>query len=109
LSIASTDSELVQKVVSRDEGAFLALYDRFASRVYALTLRVLGDGAAFNTAVVLGFDEEGNMLVARPYAYASSTGTTYPTPLIWAEVYSLHADHAARLRPMEKHQRTVKP
>jgi len=73
------------------------------------TLRVLGDGAAFNTAVVLGFDEEGNMLVARPYAYASSTGTTYPTPLIWAEVYSLHADHAARLRPMEKHQRTVKP
>ena len=43
MSIASTDSELVQKVVSRDEGAFLALYDRFASRVYALTLRVLGD------------------------------------------------------------------
>ena len=73
------------------------------------TLRVLGDDAAFNTAVVRGFDKEGNMLVARPYAYASSTGTMCPTPLVWAEVYSLYADHAARLRPLEKHQRTVKP
>lgn len=43
LSIASTDSDLVQKVAGRDESAFLALYDRFASRVYALTLRMLGD------------------------------------------------------------------
>lgn len=39
----STDSELAQQVASRDERAFLALYDRFASRVYALTMRVLGD------------------------------------------------------------------
>ncbi len=40
---SSTDSELVQQVVRRDERAFLALYDRFAARVYALTKRVLGD------------------------------------------------------------------
>jgi len=39
----SPDSELIQKVARRDERAFLLLYDRFASRVYALTLRVLGD------------------------------------------------------------------
>ncbi len=39
----STDSELAQQVARRDESAFLALYDRFASRVYALTMRVLGD------------------------------------------------------------------
>lgn len=39
----STDSELAQQVARRDERAFLALYDRFASRVYALTMRVLGD------------------------------------------------------------------
>lgn len=38
-----TDSELAQQVARRDERAFLALYDRFASRVYALTMRVLGD------------------------------------------------------------------
>lgn len=37
------DSDLVQQVARRDESAFLALYDRFASRVYALTMRVLGD------------------------------------------------------------------
>jgi RNA polymerase sigma-70 factor (ECF subfamily) len=43
LSTKLTDSELVQKVASRDEHAFLILYDRFASRVFALTLRVLGD------------------------------------------------------------------
>ncbi len=39
----STDSELAQQVARRDERAFIALYDRFASRVYALTMRVLGD------------------------------------------------------------------
>ena len=38
-----TDSELAQQVAQRDEGAFLALYDRFAARVYALAIRVLGD------------------------------------------------------------------
>ena len=43
LPIQASDSELVQKVVNSDEGAFLALYDRFAPRVYGLTLRVLGD------------------------------------------------------------------
>lgn len=43
MTIIFTDSELVQKVASRDERAFLTLYDRFASRVFALTLRVLGD------------------------------------------------------------------
>ena len=37
------DSDLAQQVARRDERAFLALYDRFASRVYALTMRVLGD------------------------------------------------------------------
>ena len=43
LPLQTSDSELVQKVVSRDERAFLTLYDRFATRVYTLTLRVLGD------------------------------------------------------------------
>ena len=43
MPIPISDSELVRKVVNSDEGAFLALYDRFASRVYGLTLRVLGD------------------------------------------------------------------
>ncbi|MGD8404950.1 MAG: sigma-70 family RNA polymerase sigma factor [Anaerolineales bacterium] len=37
------DQHLVTRVIKGDEKAFLALYDRYASRVYGLTLRVLGD------------------------------------------------------------------
>lgn len=37
------DQKLVARVVDGDESAFLILYDRYASRVYGLTLRVLGD------------------------------------------------------------------
>jgi RNA polymerase sigma-70 factor (ECF subfamily) len=43
LKTISSDSELVQKVARRDERAFHILYDRFAPRVYALVLRMLGD------------------------------------------------------------------
>jgi len=39
----SDDRQLVTRVTKGDEEAFLALYDRYASRVYGLTLRVLGD------------------------------------------------------------------
>ena len=35
------DSELVTQVARGDERAFLALYDRYSSYVYALTLRIL--------------------------------------------------------------------
>jgi len=37
------DLELIRRVAYRDEHAFMALYDRFAPHVYALTLRVLGE------------------------------------------------------------------
>jgi len=37
------DVDLVTRVVQGDERAFLALYDRHASHVYALALRILGD------------------------------------------------------------------
>jgi RNA polymerase sigma-70 factor, ECF subfamily len=37
----SDDNELVTKVTKGDERAFLALYDRHASHVYALALRIL--------------------------------------------------------------------
>jgi RNA polymerase sigma-70 factor (ECF subfamily) len=37
------DVDLVARVVLGDERAFLALYDRHASHVYALALRILGD------------------------------------------------------------------
>ncbi len=37
------DLSLVQRVVQGDQQAFLALYDRHAARVHALTLHMLGD------------------------------------------------------------------
>lgn len=37
------DNKLVEQVVKGDEAAFLALYDRHASYIYALTLRILRD------------------------------------------------------------------
>jgi RNA polymerase sigma-70 factor, ECF subfamily len=37
------EGELVGRVAQGDEDAFLALYDRYASRVYGLSLRILRD------------------------------------------------------------------
>ncbi len=37
------DHQLVLRVAKGDEHAFLSLYDRYSPRVYALTLRMLGD------------------------------------------------------------------
>lgn len=37
------DKELIRQVASGDERAFLALYDRYAAQVHALTLRILSD------------------------------------------------------------------
>jgi RNA polymerase sigma-70 factor, ECF subfamily len=37
------DLQLIKRVAQGDEGAFLALYDRYVSRVYGLTLRILGE------------------------------------------------------------------
>jgi len=37
------DLNLIQRVTRGDQQAFLALYDRYASRVHALTLHILGE------------------------------------------------------------------
>ena len=37
------DNQLVAQVAQGEEQAFLALYDRYVSRVHGLTLRILGD------------------------------------------------------------------
>lgn len=39
----------------------------------------------FGDAVVLGFDDEDNALVQRPYAYASCVGSTGPSVLLGHE------------------------
>lgn len=40
---APTELDLIQSVVRGDQHAFLALYDRYAPRVHALTLHILND------------------------------------------------------------------
>lgn len=40
---SADESELISRVARGDERAFLELYDRHASRVHGLTLRILGD------------------------------------------------------------------
>lgn len=37
------DKELIRLVAGGDESAFLALYDRYAAQIHALTLRILSD------------------------------------------------------------------
>ncbi len=37
------DLGLIERTAQADQTAFLALYDRYAARIYALTLRILGD------------------------------------------------------------------
>jgi hypothetical protein len=66
-------------------------------------VRVFAHGEPFGTAIILGFSKEGDAQLARPYAFASSMGTTCPTPLVWAEVYTITRNHAARLRPLSEH------
>lgn len=44
----------------------------------------LGDWA-FADAVILGFNNDGDALLHRPYLYAGSTGTTGPVPLLGSE------------------------
>lgn len=43
----------------------------------------------FSDHVILGFSEDGQARVSRPYLYASGVGTTGPTPLLGCETYEL--------------------
>jgi len=43
MDLSDDDLNLIQRVTRRDQQAFLALYDRHAGRVHALTLRILND------------------------------------------------------------------
>ncbi|MCE9646057.1 MAG: sigma-70 family RNA polymerase sigma factor [Chloroflexi bacterium] len=43
MDLSEDDLHLIQRVAQNDQQAFLALYDRYAGRVHALTLRILND------------------------------------------------------------------
>jgi len=43
MDLSDDDLNLIQRVAQSDQQAFLALYDRYAGRIHALTLRILND------------------------------------------------------------------
>jgi RNA polymerase sigma-70 factor (ECF subfamily) len=43
LVVSLSDKELADRTALGDQSAFLALYDRYSSRVYALSVRIMGD------------------------------------------------------------------
>jgi hypothetical protein len=61
-------------------------------------IHVLPEGAPFGDAVILGFAVNGNMKCSRPYAYASSVGTTGPTVLLGAETLVYNPTELARFQ-----------
>lgn len=63
-------------------------------------IRVLPEGSGFGDAVVLGFAEDGECKVSRPYAYASCVGTTGPSVLLGAETYTLRPNDMKHLAPL---------
>jgi hypothetical protein len=54
------------------------------ARYHAGDVLRLFDGP-FGDGVVLGFDDEDNAHIQRPYAYASGVGTTGPNALLGSE------------------------
>jgi len=69
------DIELVAKVAKGDERAFLVLYDRYASRVHALTLRILGESMLAEEATQDTFLK----LWSRAHQYLTERGSL----LVW--------------------------
>ena len=69
------DAELVAQVAQGNEQAFLVLYDRYASRVHAVTLRVLGDPMLAEEATQDTFVK----LWSRAHLYLAERGS----PLLW--------------------------
>jgi RNA polymerase sigma-70 factor (ECF subfamily) len=69
------DAELVAQVALGNEQAFLALFDRYASRVHAVTLRVLHDPMLAEEATQDTFVK----LWSRAHLFSSKRGS----PLVW--------------------------
>jgi hypothetical protein len=59
----------------------------------------------FSTMIILGFSDEGNAKVARPYAYASCVGTTGPTVLVGSETLTVSLKRLGEMKvlPLNKH------
>jgi hypothetical protein len=62
--------------------------------VHAGDVYKMNNWGAFADVVVMGFDAaNAQVQLSRPYLYASSVGTTAPTPLLGCETYELPIAH----------------
>lgn len=91
----SQEGELVGLVAKGDQQALLELYDRYASRVYALTLRVLRDSMAAEEVTQDVFLR----LWSRARLYVPSRGTVSTWLLTIARNASLDRLRLERRRP----------
>jgi len=68
-----------------------------------------GPGEPFMDMIVLGFSEDGNAKVARPYCYVSGAGTTGPTVLTGHEELTVSLSKLGQLevRPLDNFARTL--
>ena len=89
------DVDLIQRVAGGDEEAFLALYDRHASRVYGLTLHILHDPMLAEEATQDTFLK----IWSRARQYLSERGSFLPWLLTIARRISLDRLRLEARRP----------
>jgi RNA polymerase sigma-70 factor (ECF subfamily) len=90
------DAKLAAQVAQGDEKAFLTLYDRYASRVHALNLRILNDAMLAEEATQDTFLKLWN----RAHLYLSERGSLLPWLLTIARRVALDRLRLEARRPL---------
>jgi RNA polymerase sigma-70 factor (ECF subfamily) len=94
--IGASDSKLIAQVVQGNERAFLAIYERYASRVHGLTLHILGDPMLAEEATQDTFLKLWN----RARQYLTEQGPLLPWLLTIARRVALDRLRLEARRPM---------
>jgi RNA polymerase sigma-70 factor (ECF subfamily) len=94
--IGSDDSKLITQVAQGNERAFLTIYDRYVSRVYGLTLHILGDTMLAEEATQDTFLK----LWSRARQYLADQGPLLPWLLTIARRVALDRLRLEARRPM---------
>ena len=91
----SDENKLIAQVTKGDERAFLEIYDRYASRVYGLTLRILGNAMLAEEATQDTFLK----LWSRAHQYLAEQGPFLPWLLTIARRVALDRLRLENRRP----------
>jgi RNA polymerase sigma-70 factor (ECF subfamily) len=93
--IDADENKLIAQVARGDEQAFLQIYDRYASRVYGLTLHILGDSMLAEEVTQDTFLK----LWSRARQYLAERGTFLPWLLTMARHIALDRLRLEKRRP----------